>query len=421
MENVYLGRQPVLDLYEDLTSYEILYREGFSKQKGVSNRYVSAAVLSSLLNKFGTYKILGNRKAFVKVDENFLMNDLIFTIPNNFFIFSIVHVDLNEKIIERFEQLKEKGYTLAVNDVSINEESLQQYVNVLETLTYVKIDFDKEFTESSSARNIISALNNYGIEVVATKIETREEFELAKDMGCNLFQGYFFAKPEIFENSNYDASQVNILKLYTMLMEDTNIDEITAAFEENHEITLQLLQYVNSCTFHFRNKVSSIHHILTLVGRAPLAQWLMLMIYSKSVSANGSKVSPLMLMVKHRTELMECILKQVSPNVRSNTLGQAYFIGVLSLIDTIFGEKLEIILNDMNIDDIVKDAILDSKGELGEIFALVKDIESFNTHGIDTFIKKHNLDESMIAKLSLQSMEEVTLFENALNPSEVAS
>ncbi len=279
MEQVYLGRQPILDIDGYLNSYEILYREGTVKQVGVSNRYVSAAVISRILNKFGTHEILGDRRAFVKVDEKFLMNDLIFTVPKDFFIFSIVHVDLNERVIERFEQLKEKGYELAVNDIDFNEESLQKYVNVLDTLTYVKIDFDKEFTESSSIRNVINSLNNYDITVVATKIETRAEFELAKDMGCQLFQGYFFAEPEIFENSKYDASQAEILKLYTMLMEDTNIDEITAAFEQNHEITLQLLQYINSCAFHFRSKISSIHHILTLVGRVPLAQWLMLMIF----------------------------------------------------------------------------------------------------------------------------------------------
>ncbi len=421
MENVYLGRQPILDIDGYLNSYEVLYRESATPQAGVSNRFVSAAVISRILNKFGTHEILGNRKAFVKVDEKFLMNDLIFTIPKEFFIFSIVHVEVNERVIERFEMLKEKGYELAVNDISFSEESLQKYVNVLDTLTYVKIDFDKEFSENSSIRNVINALNNYDITVVATKIETRAEFELAKDMGCGLFQGYYFAEPEIFENSKYDASQANILKLYTMLMEDTSIDEITAEFEKNHEITLQLLQYINSCAFHFRNKISSIHHILTLVGRIPLAQWLMLMIYSKSVSGVGKKVSPLMLMVKHRTELMENVLKKVSPNVKSNTLGKAYFVGVLSLIDTVFGEKLEIILDDMNVDDIVKNALLSGSGELGEIYNLVKDTESFNTNGINEFVKKHHIDESVISDLSIESMHEVTNFEEAMSSVGIAS
>ena len=414
MGHVYLGRQPILDKDCSLVSYEVLYRQGHEQHAAGSNRYVSSAVISSVLNKFGTDEILGNRKAFVKVDEKFLMNDLIFTIPHEFFIFSIVHVELNEKIIERFEQLKERGYELAVNDIAPNEESLQQYVNVLETLSYVKIDFDKEFTEDATVKNTIKALKNNDIKVVATKIETQEEFALAKELGCELFQGYFFAEPKIFESSTYDTSQANILKLYTLLMEDTNIDEITAEFEKNLEITLQLLRYINSGAFHFRTKIASIHHILTLVGRIPLAQWLMLMIYSKSVS-HDKKVSPLMLMIKNRTELMEYVLKKIKPEARSNTLGQAYFVGVLSLIDSVFGEKIEVILDDMNIDEVVKDALLQHKGKLGDIYLLVKDMERFNTYGIERFVKKYNLDNVMLERLSLKSMEAVNIFENAMH------
>ncbi len=413
MTNVYLGRQPILDANGDLDAYEVLYRDGHEEKKGVSNRFVSASVINTILNKFGTSEILGNHKAFVKIDEKFLMSDLIFTIPNDFFIFSIVYLDLNDRIIERFEQLKEKGYELAINDVIINEESLDKYANVLDTLSYIKIAFDEKFRDDSSIKSIIHAFKVNDIKVVATKIETEEEYALAYNLGCDLFQGYFFAKPKIFENTTYDASHANILKLYTLLMEDTNIDEITAEFENNHELTLQLLRYINSGAFHFRNRISSIHHVLTLVGRTPLAQWLMLMIYSKSVS-KSDKPSPLMLMVKNRTEMMECVLKKIKPDVKSNTLGQAYFVGVMSLIDTVFGKDLETILDDMHVDDVVKAALLDDAGVLGDIYALIRDIESFHTQGISRFAKKYNIDKSMIEELSLKSMQEVTIFENAL-------
>jgi len=198
------------------------------------------------------------------------------------------------------------------------------------------------------------------------------------------------------------------------LIEDTNIDEITTEFEQNHAITVQLLQYINSGAFHFRNKISSIHHILTLVGRTPLAQWLILMIYSKSVST-GTKVSPLMLMVKYRTELMESIIKKVDPDVRSNTLGQAYFVGVLSLIDTVFGVELEKILNDMHVDIAIKEALLNDKGVLGDIYVVVRDIESFHIHGVSKFIEKYKLNKSLIDELALNSMQKVITFEKAFS------
>jgi EAL and modified HD-GYP domain-containing signal transduction protein len=139
----------------------------------------------------------------------------------------------------------------------------------------------------------------------------------------------------------------------------------------------------------------------------------MFMIYAKAVSKNN-EVSPLMLMVKNRTGLMELILKKINPQARSNMLGQAYFVGVLSLIDTIFGAKMEKILGDMNVDEVVRDAILYDKGILGEIYALVRDIEQFDTKKVAAFEQKYALAESSLHDLMLESMREVTIFEDAL-------
>jgi len=199
--------------------------------------------------------------------------------------------------------------------------------------------------------------------------------------------------------------------LYNLLMEDTNIDEITAEFEKNPEITVQLLQFINSGTFHFRKKISSIHHVLTLVGRIPLSQWLMLMIYSKSVSHSQSH-SPLMLMVRNRTTLMQSILKKVDFNVQSNMLGEAYFVGLLSLVDVALNAELKVILKHINISREVRDALLRNKGLLGEIFVLVKAIESFDTKIIEEFEKKYNLSSDVLVQITIDAMQDVEAFEN---------
>jgi EAL domain-containing protein (putative c-di-GMP-specific phosphodiesterase class I) len=42
---------------------------------------------------------------------------------------------------------------------------------------------------------------NLGLETVAEGIETREQWELMRDMGCRRAQGYFFAKPMPLEDA----------------------------------------------------------------------------------------------------------------------------------------------------------------------------------------------------------------------------
>ena len=405
MQSIYIGRQPIIDSSSNLCAYEVLYKGS----EAAISRYSSASIINSVLNKFGTHSLLGNHRGFVKIDEKFLLHDIIFSIPNEFFVFSVLDsVELNERVVERLEDLHEKGYKLCIDNLKISPMSMEKYKSIFSFLDFVKINI-KESEVNDLNANILK-IKEQKIVVVADKVEDILQFEQAKKIGCDQYQGYFFAEPVVLENAVYEPSHMAILKLYNLLMQDVNIDEITQAFEDNHEITIQLLQFINSGAFHFKNRISSIHHVLTLVGRIPLGQWLMLMIYSKSVSKEGH--TPLMLMVKNRTELMQSILKVINPSVKSNMLGEAYFVGVLSLIDTVFSVKLEEILLHVNISQEVEAALLEDKGLFGEIFALVRDIEDFKIHSVSLFEKKHKLKSGSIEQVVVESMKNVNVFES---------
>ena len=410
MKNIYLGRQPILDADSKLRAYEILYRDSDKMSNIHGDRQASVSVITSVLNKFGAKATLGDKRAFVKIDEKFLLNDLIFSVPSQFFVFALLEsVEITDKVIERLQQLYKQNYVLVINDIKLDNECMVKYRKIFPYLSFIKIDFSKDL--SYGLDHLILELKSHNVRAIATKIEDSRTYNQARRLGCDWFQGYFFAEPNILENVSYEPTQVNVLKLYNLLIDDTNLDDITLEFEKNPEITVQLLQFINSGAFHFRNKISSIHHVLTLVGRKPLAQWLMLMIYSKSVT-KSKEHTPLMLMIKNRTELMESIFKSVNPEARSNMIGEAYLVGVLSLIDVVFNQHMEDILEEIHISDVVKSAILTQEGTLGEIYNLVKDIEAFNTEAYTNFEVRYGLEEGTIKELIMNSIEETNRFEN---------
>jgi len=409
MKNIFLGRQPIIDSNENLFAHDILYRDA-NKKVQEQNRHTSASVISSVMNKFGTQSLLGKRRGFVRVDERFLLNDIIFSIPNKFFVFALISsIPMSERVVERVQQLHEKGYVLAINNIELNEENLQKYRPILEELSYVKANVIAEI--SIFTGDVVKEFRSHGVKIVATKIINQDTFAYAKELGCDYFEGYYFAEPKILTNTEYEPSQMNVLKLYNLLMQDVNIDEITSEFEKNPEITVQLLQFINSGYFHFQTRIATIHHVLTLVGRLAIGQWLMLMIYSKSVS-KGTEQSPLMLMVMNRTKLMEKILKEINSEVKSNALGEAYMVGVLSLVPALFGMELKNILDSINISNEVRDALCEEKGLLGEIYTIVKNTENFEIKAVHMFEKKHNIKHQTIENLVLESMQEIQSFEN---------
>ncbi|MEA3373883.1 MAG: EAL domain-containing protein [Campylobacterota bacterium] len=411
--NQYIGRQPILKHEGGIFAYDLFYRDDTASSDISNGRQATATVIMSVLNKFGTKELLGGYPAFVKVDRSFLMHDLIWSIPKEFFVLSLLDdIDIDERVIERVEQMHLKGFQFAVNDIALSQESLNKFKPILDYVSFCKISImtsDPDFMEEG-----IAYLKDFPLQLIATKVETREQNDQFHTLGIDLFQGYYFAKPNILENKKYDPNQMSVIRLCNMMMSEVGIDEITSAFEENHALTLQLLQFINSAAFHFRKKIASIHHILTLMGRNPLTQWLLLMVYSKSVSKNGDENSPLLLMVKSRTELMTGLLKLVQPGAGTNLIGEAYFVAVLSLMDTLFSVKLEKILEDLNVAEGVKDALLHNRGVLGEIYVLVSSIEHFETSDIDLFVQKYHLNRSDVEKLLIGAIENVNMFEDSL-------
>lgn len=410
----YLGRQPIIRQEGGIFAYDLFYRDENLTGDVEDGRQATARVINSVLNQFGTKKLLGGHLAFIKVDRSFLMHDLIFSIPKEFFVLSLLDdIGIDDKIIERIKQLHFRGFSLALNDMALSAEILEKFKPILGYMNFCKIDIlrsDVEFLEEG-----VKLLKQYPFQIIATKVETIVENEYLHGIGIDLFQGYYFAKPKIIENKNYDPDQLSVMQLCNMMMSEVGIDEITEAFEENHAITLQLLQFVNSAEFHFRKKISSIHQVLVLMGRVPLTQWLLLMIYSKSVSNSQNAHSPLLLMVKSRTELMTTILKLIRPDAKSSLVGEAYFVGVLSLMDTLFSMDLETILHDLNVSEDVREALLNGTGLLGEIYSVIDSIEHFDTLTIEAFIMKYSLNTESVERLMIEAIENVNAFEESLN------
>ncbi|MDE7195196.1 MAG: EAL domain-containing protein [Oscillospiraceae bacterium] len=103
--------------------------------------------------------------------------------------------------------LKESGFTLLMDDFGSGYSSL----NVLLESPFDVIKLDKRFIEnmmtSDKGRNILEHIlqmaSDLNITVLAEGVETKEQVELLRSIGCDQVQGYYYAKPmpeeEFFE------------------------------------------------------------------------------------------------------------------------------------------------------------------------------------------------------------------------------
>ena len=111
---------------------------------------------------------------------------------------SIVMDDAEEKI-KTIEQLRANGFLVEMDDFGSGYSSL----NMLKDMPIDVLKLDMVFLNASTENNrtraimklIIDLAKALNIPVIAEGVETQEQVDFLSEMGCDYFQGYYFAKP----------------------------------------------------------------------------------------------------------------------------------------------------------------------------------------------------------------------------------
>ena len=104
-----------------------------------------------------------------------------------------------EAVAARLWQLKSLGVQLAVDDFGTGYSSLQHLrrfpIDVLKIAKSFVDGLGGASDESALARAIIDLGGSFQLRVVAEGIETEDQVERLRELGCDLVQGFHFARP----------------------------------------------------------------------------------------------------------------------------------------------------------------------------------------------------------------------------------
>lgn len=110
-----------------------------------------------------------------------------------------VFIENEEEVTQKIEALKSFGISLSIDDFGTGYSNLKYLKNL--QIDELKIDqsfifgLNKNNSEKTIVKTIILMGKEFNLEVIAEGVETKEQFELLKELGCDFFQGYLFAKP----------------------------------------------------------------------------------------------------------------------------------------------------------------------------------------------------------------------------------
>jgi len=403
--NVYIARQPILTSENQTYGYELLFRslqdDGSLKPAFDDEMLATTRVVVNALNHIGLQKLVGENYAFINIDEELLLDDILLTIPKDRFILELLeHIEMRDEVFERILELKKQGYILALDDAHCDPNFIEKFQRIFPYIDILKLDVSLINTEILDER--IYALKQFDFKLLAEKVETREQYNYYKSIGCELFQGYFFAEPDIVQKKNIDPAYKNIFKLINMLDSDTKVEQIARAFEVQPEITIQLLRFMNSGLLGLRSNIRSIGHAINLLGKRPLKQWLLLIAFAKSQDQSSGFNSPLISLALSRSKLMAELMKQSAKNKAMSH--EAALVGILSLIDVITQTSLEVVLSELHIDQELKQALLTREGDLGVLLELAISMEHFEIDKANLLLEKLELSHKELEEALLSVM-----------------
>jgi EAL and modified HD-GYP domain-containing signal transduction protein len=365
----YLGRQPILDRNQGLFGYELLFRNAPVGPANITTDLSATASVIAHASQLGMDKVVGDARGFVNVDADVIMSDIFVFLPREKVVLEIVDtLQLTPELSTRISELVGHGFTFALKNVSPGSAQLQELSSRVE---YLKVDMRTSSADMLST--LVPQLQKEQKKLIAEKVETREEFKLGLDLGLDYFQGFYFAKPVILTGKKLSPSQLAVMELMTLITSEADNSDIERVIKRDVSLALNLLRLVNTPAVGARQRIDSLSQALTVLGRRQLQRWLQIMLYAEP-SKRGHSMTPLLMLATTRGRLLELLAIKLRPK-QAHVADVAFTVGIMSLMDTLFGVPMHEILKQVHVNEDVTDALLSREGFFGELLRLAECIE----------------------------------------------
>lgn len=331
-----IARQPICNKQLKVVAFELLYRmQSSGGNHAIVDNDDSATidVILSAFNDLSIDDVVGNKKAFVNFTSNILLQQLPPISPKQLVIELLENQEVTPNLLKTLDRLRKQGYKIALDDFVLNKDT----ISLINYADIIKLDVLDQKPEAWA--DYIPRLKDKGITLLAEKVETYSIFEQCSELGFDLFQGYFFAKPKVIQGKRISNNEITILSLLSKLhSKNVNIGEVTNLISHDTNLSYNLLRTINSGLFNLPSKVNSIKHAITMLGLSHLKSWISFL----ALSSLEKKPQALTEMAMIRARMCESLGKRIT---RRESADDYFTIGMLSLIDAFF---------DMPMADLVK-------------------------------------------------------------------
>ncbi|HIF10767.1 MAG TPA: HDOD domain-containing protein, partial [Sneathiellales bacterium] len=353
MSEIQLARQPIFKVDLKVYAYELLFRRaGTSEANVIDGDHATSRVLLNTFVEMNTEQVIGEFPAFINITENMLRSGAVKILPHDRVVLEILEdVNPDEEIIKSVKELSKLGFKIALDDFVWGSE----WVPLIEIADYIKIDIMA--MERPEVEELVEQLKPYNCRLLAEKIESHDEFEWCRDLGFELFQGYFLSKPRNVVGRAIPANRAVVMQLLGKINEpDVKIPELESIILQDVGMSYRLLKIINSSYYNLSRNVESIRETLMLLGLRFTRMWVGVI----AMASADDKPSEIFTNAMVRAKMCELLARYTrEPN------SEPFFLaGLFSSLDAIMDKPMEEVLAELPISDDLKAAVLNREGKM---------------------------------------------------------
>jgi EAL and modified HD-GYP domain-containing signal transduction protein len=353
--DIFVGRQPIYGRRLELHAYELLYRGADVDYAEFSEGdRATSQVLLNTFTEFGLERIVGEHLAFVNLTRGFIVGEYPLPVPRTQVVLEVLEeVVPDAEVLEGLRSLRQRGFKIALDDF--------EYVSEREALLALAdvVKLDVLGLGADEIRTRFERLKPLGMRLLAEKVETREQFELCRDIGFDYFQGYFLAKPNVVSGSSIPANSLNLLRLMAEFQSpDHDFERIAEIVSHDVALSYKLLRHINAAIYGMPRRIDSIKETVTYLGLSTVKNLACLFMLS------GVDEQPHELLV---TAMMRARMCELLARTKGCTSPSSFFtVGLFSTLDALLGAPMERVVKKLPLAEDLQGALLEGQGPMGE-------------------------------------------------------
>ncbi len=371
---VYLGRQPLVDIDRQVFGYELLFRGGPDRSTAFDDPDIATrGVMERVLLQWGMERVVGDRFGMINASASLVVHGLHRAMPPEGMIIEVCEVEpFDDATITALQQARYDGYHFALDNVSRLGDLERS--RLLPLASIVKIELTTAHDAEIGRLIAVARECSPGILVVAEKVETVSDFKRCVEHGFDLFQGYFVAEPELLRRPARPTCAQSAAALHRTLGDDAlDVNRLETIMAGDPSLAFRLLAAVNANAFGLDCSVGSLDQAMDLLGPEKLRCLAELTATSADTIDDDSHIRRGAVRAHMAAELL----------AGTEHLGSGVTVALLSTTDSLYGAAIGELLGELPVSDEIVSALLHGHGPLGVTLDIIRACEHDDVATLD--------------------------------------